>query len=391
MGCVSIPIIAAITDSIGAAGAALGAGATVAADVGAPLALAGATAPLDVGSVVTGLGMAGTTDAELAAGFGAADATGSALSGLGSALTGATSDMPALGSTPAMGAGVPGSLGTSLDTATAPGTAVASGAAPGVGAPAGSVVGAAAPASAAAAPSATGEFGLGDSSLTGAGGGAGTSSGLTGDTAASALGTSSAPTGLAAAPGAAAPATTAAPGAEVAGALGPGAKAGADVLGMLKSYGPLALSAGGLLSSVLQGDKKPAYQGQVSAEAAQMSAQGQELQSYLTSGTLPPGVSAGLSSAHDSAAATIRSQYASRGQTGSSAEAQDLANLSQTTVSQGAQIATNLLQQGVSESEFSAQLYQSLMDASIKQDAALSASIANFAGGMAGMGLKAVG
>lgn len=161
------------------------------------------------------------------------------------------------------------------------------------------------------------------------------------------------------------------------------------MLGMLKSYGPLALGAGGLLSSVLQGDKKPAYQGQVSAEAAQMSAQGQELQSYLTSGTLPPGVSAGLASANSSAAATIRSQYASRGQTGSSAEAQDLANLNATTVSQGAQIATNLLQQGVSESEFSAQLYQSLMDASVKQDAALSASIANFAGGMAGMGLKA--
>jgi hypothetical protein len=157
---------------------------------------------------------------------------------------------------------------------------------------------------------------------------------------------------------------------------------------MLKSYGPLALSAGGLLSSVLQGDKKPAYQGQVSAEAAQMSAQGQELQSYLTSGTLPPGVSAGLASANSSAAATIRSQYASRGQTGSSAEAQDLANLNATTVSQGAQIASNLLQQGVSENEFSAQLYQGLMDASVKQDAALSASIANFAGGMAGMGLK---
>jgi hypothetical protein len=157
---------------------------------------------------------------------------------------------------------------------------------------------------------------------------------------------------------------------------------------MLKSYGPLALGAAGLASSVLQGDKKPAYQGQVSAEAAQMSAQGQELQSYLTSGTLPPGVSAGLASANSSAAATIRSQYASRGQTGSSAEAQDLANLNATTVSQGAQIASNLLQQGVSESEFSAQLYQGLMDASVKQDAALSTSIANFAGGMAGMGLK---
>jgi hypothetical protein len=249
---------------------------------------------------------------------------------------------------------------------------------PGAGAPAGSAAGAAAPAGAAAAPSATGEFGLGDSSLTGAGGGGG----LTGSTADSALGASSAPTGLAAAPGAAAPAAPppAAPPAP------PPTDAG--VLGMLKSYGPMALSAGGLASSVLQGDKKPAYQGQVSAEAAQMSAQGQELQSYLTSGTLPPGVSAGLASANSSAAATIRSQYASRGQTGSSAEAQDLANLNATTVSQGAQIASNLLQQGISENEFSAQLYQGLMDASVKQDAALSTSIANFAGAMAGMGLK---
>jgi hypothetical protein len=140
---------------------------------------------------------------------------------------------------------------------------------------------------------------------------------------------------------------------------------------------------------MLEGSKKPAFESQLSAQAAQMQAQGGQLESYLTSGTLPPGVSAGLRSAHDSAAATIRSQYAQRGQTGSSAEAQDLANLAQTTVSQGAQIATNLLQQGVSESEFSAQLYQTLMETSVKQDAALSASIANFAGGLAGMGAKA--
>ena len=147
---------------------------------------------------------------------------------------------------------------------------------------------------------------------------------------------------------------------------------GSSILSGVKSYGPLALGAAGLLSSLSEADKKPAYQSQVNQQADQLSAQGQQLETYLQNGTLPPGVSAGLQSAHDSAAATIRSQYAARGQSGSSAEAQDLANLSATTVSQGAQIATNLLQQGVSESEFSAQLYSQLMQTSIQQNAALS-------------------
>ena len=161
------------------------------------------------------------------------------------------------------------------------------------------------------------------------------------------------------------------------------------LLGTLKSYAPLLTSGGGLLASMLEGSKKPAFEGQVSAQAAQLASQGAQLEGYLTSGTLPPGISAGLRSAYDSAAATIRSQYA-RGGTGSSAETQDLANLEQRTVSQGAQIATSLLQQGVSESEFSANLYQQLMQSSMQQDEELSKSIANFAGGLAGMGLKSV-
>ena len=380
MGCISVPLIAAITDSIGGAGAALGAGAAGAAEASAEALGAAAAGGADA-ATTTALGTIAADNAATDAMFTAAapelDAATTA-GGFSSADIGgsfaslaATPAADFAGAAGALDAGVSGSTATAADmpaagASTASGTVApttaATGAVPGAGAPAGSVAGAAAPAGAAAAPSATGEFGLGDSSLTGAGGGGG----LTGSTVDSALGASSAP-GLAAAPGAAAP---------------------TDVLGMLKAYGPLALGAGGLVSSILQGDKKPAYQGQVSAEAAQMSAQGQELQSYLTSGTLPPGVSAGLASANSSAAATIRSQYASRGQTGSSAEAQDLANLNATTVSQGAQIASNLLQQGVSENEFSAQLYQGLMDASVKQDAALSTSIANFAGGMAGMGLK---
>ena len=144
----------------------------------------------------------------------------------------------------------------------------------------------------------------------------------------------------------------------------------------------------GLAASALSGSKKPADYAQLQALAAQDQAQGTQLQSYLTSGTLPPGVSAGLQSAHDSAAATIRSQYASRGQSGSSAEAQDLANLANTTVSQGANIASNLLSQGIQESNLASGIYENLMKTSISQDEALSNSIAGFAGALAGQPAK---
>jgi hypothetical protein len=149
------------------------------------------------------------------------------------------------------------------------------------------------------------------------------------------------------------------------------------------------LSAAGLIPALLEGDKKPAFSGQLESQASQLQAQGAQLEGYLTSGTLPPGISAGLQSAHDSAAATIRAQYAQRGMTGSSAEAQDLANLANTTVSQGAQIAQNLLSQGVSESEFASQIYSQLMQASISQDENLSKSIAGFAGSLASGAAKA--
>ena len=151
-------------------------------------------------------------------------------------------------------------------------------------------------------------------------------------------------------------------------------------------YAPMALAGVGLMESMKAGNKPPEFQSNLATDAAQMQAQGNQLSGYLSSGTLPPGVQAGLDQAHEAAKATIRSQYASRGQSGSSAEAQDLANLAQTTVAQGAQIATNLLAQGISESEFSSQIYAKLMETSIAQDQALSSSIANFAGALGKMG-----
>ena len=148
---------------------------------------------------------------------------------------------------------------------------------------------------------------------------------------------------------------------------------------------PSALVAGGgLLAQLLGGNKQPAFESQIAGQAAQDQQQAAQLESYLTSGTLPPGMSAGLQQAHAAAAATIRSQYAARGQSGSTAESQDLANLASTTMAQGAQIATQLLNQGVQLSEFSSQLYEALMNESINQDNQFSQSIANFAGALGG-------
>jgi hypothetical protein len=167
------------------------------------------------------------------------------------------------------------------------------------------------------------------------------------------------------------------------------AQAGGEGLGsQVGSYlmkNPQAvLSALGLAANLMKGDQMPKYASNVSAEAAQLQAQGAQLQGYLTSGTLPPGIAASLSAAHDSAAATIRSQYAARGQSGSSAEMQDLANLAQTTVSQGASIANQLLTTGVNEQEFASGLYQNLMQTSMQQDIAMSNAIAGFTNAMAG-------
>src|SRR5581483_8315334 len=80
-----------------------------------------------------------------------------------------------------------------------------------------------------------------------------------------------------------------------------------------------------------------------------------------------------------SAKAAIRSQYAARGMSGSSAEAQDLAGVDQTIASQGVSIATQLLQTGISEQNLSAQLYSTIMSAQLNQDNQLSQAIAALA------------
>ena len=143
------------------------------------------------------------------------------------------------------------------------------------------------------------------------------------------------------------------------------------------------LSALGMVANLAKGNQPPKFSSELQAQAAALQAQGAQLQGYLTSGTLPPGIGSALQGAHDSAAAAIRSRYANTGMSGSSAEMQDLNNLAQTTVSQGADIANKLLATGVSEQQFASGLYQNLMATAMQQDTNMSNAIAGFTNAMA--------
>jgi hypothetical protein len=143
------------------------------------------------------------------------------------------------------------------------------------------------------------------------------------------------------------------------------------------------LSALGLAANMMKGQQQPKYSADLARQAAELNARGAQLEGYLKSGTLPPGIGAALSGAHDSAAASIRSRYANMGMSGSSAEMQDLNNLAQTTVSQGADIANKLLATGVSQQQFASGLYQNLMANAMKQDEQMSNAISGFTNAMA--------
>ena len=141
----------------------------------------------------------------------------------------------------------------------------------------------------------------------------------------------------------------------------------------------LALTGALLGNDALRGNQTPKGENAISATATQLGAQATQLESYLTNGTLPPGAQTALNQAAQQASAAIRSQYAARGESGSSAELADLANVQNTITSQGVSIATNLLNQGVSEAGLASQLYGQILNTSLSQDNQLSTALATLA------------
>lgn len=162
-------------------------------------------------------------------------------------------------------------------------------------------------------------------------------------------------------------------------------KAG-SYIGKAFDKNPLGIAASGigLGLDALKGQQPLPGEKALSNIAGQEAAQGNQLQSYLDSGALPPGLQQSINQATEAAKATIRSQYASRGMSGSSAEQQDLAAVDSRSQAQGAQMAMQLLQTGINETGMASQLYQAILNESMQKDKDLGSAISSFASAAAG-------
>ena len=117
-------------------------------------------------------------------------------------------------------------------------------------------------------------------------------------------------------------------------------------------------------------------QGSIAAGAAQ---QGTLLSSYLTSGTLPPGVQSSINQALNSAITTIRSRHAAAGTSGSSTEQQEIAAAQQNAVTNGVNIADQLLSAGSNLTSLSAQVYQALVTENQALNTGVNQAVGNLA------------
>ena len=161
-----------------------------------------------------------------------------------------------------------------------------------------------------------------------------------------------------------------------------------DSLGIKNPLGA-AVGAAGLGYAALE-NKAPKFSPQLEAQAASLNANGQQLMSYLQSGSLPPGLQASLTQATSAAKAKIISNFAAQGlntdPSQNSALASELAADDQQALISTAQIGQQLMQSGITESGLSSDLYKTLAQIDQTQTANIGKAIANFASAVSGGG-----
>ena len=146
-----------------------------------------------------------------------------------------------------------------------------------------------------------------------------------------------------------------------------------------------ALAGGGLIYDLSQKNSIPG-QAALTSEASTLSTEAQQLQNYVTTGTLPPGVSTVLTQVQQGLVNQIKAKYASLGMSGSTAEQQDINNAALQVQSQGATEALNLMNQGVSLAKLAGQLQTTLLNTNIQQNNQTVASIGQLAAALSGGG-----
>jgi hypothetical protein len=152
---------------------------------------------------------------------------------------------------------------------------------------------------------------------------------------------------------------------------------------------PLGVAAGGagLVGSLLQGNKSsgPA-QNALTAEAPVLQQQGNILQSYLQSGTLPPALQAQLDQQIQADKARIISNHAAQGRptdpSQNSALAQELNNVDMQALAAKGQTEAQLYQQGLADIQLSTQLMTTLATFDRQDQQAVTQALMNFAKAM---------
>ncbi len=161
-------------------------------------------------------------------------------------------------------------------------------------------------------------------------------------------------------------------------------------------------STAGLGMSLARGNQPDPNQRALQAEApglqaqgAALTASGQNLQTYLTNGNLPPGLQAQVNNAVQAAKARIISNHASNGEntnpTQNSALAQELSQVDLNAIAQAGtleqqlfQSGTQLINTGLQETGLSTQIYQTLVKMDQTNNNQLMASIASMAAALGG-------
>jgi hypothetical protein len=161
-------------------------------------------------------------------------------------------------------------------------------------------------------------------------------------------------------------------------------------LGGVGKVAGVAAAGAGLGFDLLRGNPTDPNQQQLQAQAGQLSAQGQQLESYLKNGTLPPALQAQLKQATAAEKARIVSGYAARNQptdpNQNSALAQELNAVDTNAIAAMADVQIQLLNTGIKETGMSTEIYNILTKLDMQNNQQLMQAISSFAAALGGGG-----
>ncbi len=163
-----------------------------------------------------------------------------------------------------------------------------------------------------------------------------------------------------------------------------GGGGGTGISDFVSKHWPMLASAGILGYEALNKNQNLPQENQLQAHATNTAGQAAALEAPLQTGILPPGAKQAVDASTAAQKGQIATTYANLGLTGSTMEAQAKGAVDRNAAAQTFQIADKLVSQGIDLSKMSAQDLQFLIDEQLKQDSAFTGALSTFAGGMAG-------